>query len=149
MSNALETHIRKIARALHEHQIARLYKIPNDIKIVDGQLIHAEQTPADFLGFTITGRVILLECKMRLRTSLELGPKGLKAHQQIAINEAHKAGGLGLLAWMNGDQVAVIDAGQVNAYRKGKKSIAWNDIHAKYKHTLHEDPKRFFWPFLI
>ena len=148
MTNALELHVRQVSRALHEHQIARLYKIPNDIKVVDGQVIHAEQTPVDFMGFTITGRVILIECKMRKQTSLELGPKGLKAHQQIALNEVHRAGGIGLLVWMNDDQVAVIDYGQVNAYRLGKKSIAWKDIQSKYKHVLTEDPKRFFWPFL-
>ena len=148
MTNALETTVRQVARALHEHQVARLYKIPNDIKIVDGQVIHAEQTPVDFMGFTITGRVILLECKMRKAPSLALGPNGLKAHQQIALNEAHKAGGLGLLAWQNNEVVAVIDASQVNAYRKGKKSIAWKDIPDKFMHHLPEDPKRFFWPFL-
>lgn len=148
MTNALEAHVRKLARALHDGQIARLYKIPNDIKVVDGQVIHAEQTPADFIGFTITGRVIMLECKMRKGTSLEMGPKGLKAHQQIAINEVHKAGGIGLLVWQNGDDVAVIDAGQVNAYRKGRKSIAWRDIPDKYKCPALLSEKRFFWPFL-
>ena len=146
MTNALEAHVRKIAIALHEHQKARLYKIPNDIRIVDNQIIHGGQTPADFMGFTITGRVILLECKMRKQKSLEIGPKGLKAHQQIAIKEAHRAGGIGLLAWMNDDQVAVIDADQVNLYRKGRKSIAWVNIPAKFKHVLNEDPLHFFWP---
>ena len=72
----------------------------------------------------------------------------MKAHQQIAIHEAHKAGGIGLLAWQHGLNVAVIDAGQVNAYRQGRKSIAWKDIPVRFKHPLDEDPKRFFWPFL-
>lgn len=148
MSNALEAHVRKVAAALHDHQKARLYKIPNDIRIVDDQVIHGGQTPSDFFGFTVTGRVILLECKMRAQTSLEMGPKGLKAHQQIAINEAHRAGGIGLLVWMNVDAIAVIDAGQVNTYRKGRKSIAWKDIPAKFKHPLDEKLERFLWPFL-
>lgn len=148
MTNALESHVRSVARVLHEHQIARLYKIPNDIKVVDGQVIHAEQTPVDFIGFTITGRAILLECKMRKAPSLSLGPNGLKAHQQIALNEVHRCGGIGLLVWMNEDRLAVIDAGQVNAYRKGKKSIAWRDIPEKFKHSLEGDPKKLFWPFL-
>ena len=149
MANTLEAHVRKVARVLHTQQLARLYKIPNDIRIVDQQVIHGGQTPADFMGFTITGRVIVLECKMRAQTSLELGPRGLKAHQQIAIKEAHKVGGLGLLAWMNGDQVAVIDADQVNVYRKGRKSIAWNSIPAKFIHDVAEDPARFLWPFVV
>jgi hypothetical protein len=137
-----------VARALHENQKARLYKIPNDIKIVDGAVIHAEQTPVDFMGFTITGRVILLECKVCTAKSLPIGPRGLKAHQHIAISEAHKSGGIGLLAWQHGLQVAVIDAAQVNAYRRGYKSIAWKNIPDRYKHALDEDPIRFLWPFL-
>lgn len=146
MTNALEDHVRKIGRALHEHQKARLYKIPNDIRVVDNEVIHGAQTPADFIGYTITGRVIVLECKMRKQTSLEMGPRGLKAHQQMAINEAHKAGGVGVLAWMNGNVIALIDANQVNRYRSGRKSIAWADIPDKFKHQLDEDPLKFFWP---
>ena len=148
MANDLETFVRSVAQSLHEHQIARLYKIPNDIKIVNGEVIHAEQTPVDFIGFTITGRVILIECKMRKSTSLSLGPAGLKAHQQIALNEAHRSGGIGLLVWQNDTQIAVIDYGQVNAYRLGKKSIAWKDIPSKFKHGLEDDPCSVFWPFL-
>ena len=148
MANELETTVRKIARFLHEHQIARLYKIPNDIKMVNGEVIHAEQTPVDFMGFTVGGRVILIECKMRKGPSLSLGPNGLKAHQQIALSEAHRAGGIALLAWKNDDAIAVIDFDQINAYRKGKKSIAWKDIPDKFKHPLDETAAQFFWPFL-
>jgi len=148
MCNALESHIRKIARDLHDLQLARLYKIPNDIKVIDGRILHAEQTPVDFIGFTAAGRVILLECKMRKATSLSLGPQGLKAHQRLAINEAHKAGGLGLLAWMNDGEIAMIDAGQVKAYGEGRKSITWKSIPPKFKHPVNEEPIRLFWPFL-
>ena len=126
MANKLETHVRKLAMELHSAQIARLYKIPNDIKIVEGRVIHAEQTTK----------------------SLPIGPRGLKAHQQIAINEAHKSGGIGILAWQHGLRVAVIDAGQVNVYRKGRKSIAWKDIPEKFKHGLGESVEQFFWPFI-
>ena len=148
MTNALETHVRKLAMELHSTQKARLYKIPNDMRIVDGALIHGGQTPVDFIGFTITGRVILVECKICTAKSLPLGPRGLKAHQQIAINEAHKAGGIGLLLWQHGLRVAVIDAGQVNVYRQGRKSIAWKEIPDKFKHGLDELAEKFFWPFL-
>lgn len=148
MTNALEAHVRKVAVALHEHQKARLYKIPNDMRIVGNEVIHGGQTPADFMGFTISGRVILVECKMRKENSLQMGPRGLKPHQQIALNEAHRAGGIGVLAWMHGDLIAVIDAGQINTYRRGKKSIAWKDIPVQFKHPLDENPVRFFWPFL-
>jgi len=148
--NFLENHVRKVARALHEHQIARLYKIPNDIKIVDNQLHYAERTPVDFMGFTITGRVIMLECKMCKAASLGLNASGLKAHQLIAITEAHKTGGMGLLAWQKMQTIAVIDAGQVVAYSrdKGRKSIAWKDIPSLYKHSIQEDPVRLLFPFV-
>lgn len=147
-SNALELHVRRVARELHAAQIARLYKIPNDMKIANGYLLHAEQTPADFMGFTITGRVIILECKMTTRPLLPMGPKGLKPHQVIAINEVHRAGGLGLVAWMHAKKIAVIDAGQVTAYRGAKRSIAWRDIPDDFKHCVSEAPLRLFWPFL-
>jgi penicillin-binding protein-related factor A (putative recombinase) len=148
--NALETHVRAVARALHDHQIARLYKIPNDIKIIDGEVQYAERTPVDFMGFTASGRVIMVECKMRNALSLGLNSSGLKPHQMIAIREAHKAGGLGLVCWQRQGQVAVLDAGQVEIYTKGRgrKSVSWKDIPEKYVHELYDDPLRFFWPFL-
>lgn len=148
MTNALEAHIRRVARALHEHQLARLYKIPNDVRLVDGIVVYGDQQPADFMGFTIAGRVIVLEAKMRKQSSLELGPKGIKAHQRIAINEAHRAGGLGLVAWQNGKRIAVIDADQVKTYSLGRKSIPWKAIPERYLHHLDEDPARFLWPFV-
>lgn len=148
MTNALETHIRKVARSLHENQLARLYKIPNDVRLVEGSVVHGDRQPADFMGFTITGRVIVLEAKMRKQKSLELGPKGIKAHQRIAINEAHQSGGLGLVAWMNGRRVAVIDAGQVQVYSHGRKSIPWNAIPDAFIHELDEDPTEFLVPFI-
>jgi penicillin-binding protein-related factor A (putative recombinase) len=147
MTNTLELLVRRVARSLHENQVARLYKIPNDIKMVDGKVLHAEQTPADFMGFTINGRVIILECKMRDNPSLELSKKILKPHQVIAINEVHQAGGIGLLVWQRGDRIAVIDAGQVKTYSEGRKSIPWSAIPDKYKNRPTIDPRRFFWPF--
>lgn len=150
MSNTLETHVRKIARALHEHQICRLYKIPNDRKMADGQLIHAEQGPGDFWGFTSTGRVILLECKVCQRPFLPLGPRGLKAHQQRALQEVESAGGLALVAWQRGSQIAVFDYGFVRLVTYARKSVAWSDVQAipEYLHTLTESPQRFLEPFL-
>jgi hypothetical protein len=105
------------------------------------------------MGFTITGRVILLECKISKGPSLELGPRGLKAHQRIALNEAHRAGGLGLVAWMNENRlgqkrIAVIDAGQVKTYSAGRKSVPWRDIPRRFIHRLDDEPENFLWPFL-
>jgi hypothetical protein len=153
--NALETHVRKVSRALHDAQVCRLYKIPNDRKMVDGQLIHAEQGPGDFWGFTATGRVILLECKMCKLPSLPLGPRGLKPHQVRALREVHAAGGLALVAWQRGDVVAVFDYGFVGLVSHGRKSVPWRDLDdgkgfgfPEYLHPLTEDPLQFFSPFL-
>lgn len=148
MTNALELHVRKVAWALHDHQIARLYKIPNDVKLEAGVVVHGEQTPCDFIGFTITGRAILLECKMFQKLSLPLGKKGLKPHQLKAITECHRAGGIGLLVWQHGVQIAVIDADQVRVYSKGRKSLPWKAIPARFTHPVIVDDLKFFWPFI-
>lgn len=148
MNNSLESLVKSVARVLHESQIARLYKIPNDIKLVGGQVIHGEQTPADFMGFTASGRVMVVECKICKGTSLPLGKSGLKPHQLIAITEAHRSGGLGLLVWQQGDTVAVIDAGMVKTMIGERKSLPWKVIPPRYKKRANVEPLRFFWPFL-
>ncbi len=150
MTNALERRVRIVAKSLHEHQIARLHKIPNDMKIMGDKAIHGEQTPADFIGWTASGRVIVIECKMCEGPSLGLYNKGLKSHQLIAITEAHRAGGLGLLVWQRESQIAVIDADQVKlySYSMGRKSIPWRAIPEKFLHGLDVEHLRFFWPFM-
>jgi penicillin-binding protein-related factor A (putative recombinase) len=148
MTNALELHVRKVAWELHDHQVARLYKIPNDVKMEAGVIVHGEQTPCDFIGFTVTGRAILIECKMFKELSLPVGDKGLKAHQLKAITECHKAGGIGLLVWQRGAELAVIDPDQVLAYSRGRKSIPWKAIAAKYKKPVTCEPLEFFRPFV-
>lgn len=148
MTNLLELRVRCIARMLHDHQVARLFKIPNDMKLAGGVLIYGEQSPADFLGWTVSGRAIALECKEFKELSLPLGPKGLKPHQLIAITECHKAGGIGLLAWQRGDELAVIDPDQIRAYSRGRKSIPWKAIPARYKRPADCSYQAFFWPFI-
>jgi penicillin-binding protein-related factor A (putative recombinase) len=148
MTNALEMHVRKVAWALHDHQLARLYKIPNDIKVNEGVIVHGEQTPCDFIGFTVTGRAILVECKMFQQPSLPVGAKGLKAHQLKALTECHKAGGIGLLVWQRGDELAVIDPDQVMAYSRGRKSIPWKAIPAMFTKSVVCPALEFFWPFV-
>lgn len=148
MTNALERRVRIVANALHEHQIARLHKIPNDMKIVGDQAVHGEQTPADFIGWTATGRVIVIECKMTKDPSLQIGGKGLKPHQLIALQEAHNSGGLGLLVWQHDEEIAVIDADQVKLYSKFRKSIPWKAIPENFRRGLDVEHLRFFWPFM-
>lgn len=146
--NELELHVRKVASFLHDHQVARLYKIPNDVKLEGGVVVHGEQTPCDFIGFTVSGRVILIECKMRQQLSLAVGDKGLKPHQLKAITECHKAGGIGLLLWQRGDELAVIDPDQVLAYSRGRKSIPWKAIPARFKKLAGCSYEVLFWPFI-
>lgn len=144
--NALEKKVRKIADELHEHQVLRLYKIPNDIKIAGDQLIHGDQVPADFIGFTATARAMLVECKITSRGRLDLSKKGLKPHQLQAILEVQRAGGLGLVVWQFEERIAVIDADQVRSYSEGRRSIPWQAIPYRYKKTVVSNPLTFFEP---
>ncbi len=148
MTNQLEILVRKVARTLHDNQVARLYKIPNDVKLVDGVAIHAERTPVDFIGFTASGRVMLVECKMCNEALLPISSRGLKSHQWIALVEAHKAGGLGLLVWEHYKEIAVIDAAMILSYTAGRKSLPWKIIPPHYRRDRDVEHLRFFWPFL-
>jgi penicillin-binding protein-related factor A (putative recombinase) len=147
--NYLELRVQEIANTMHDHQVARLYKIPNDIRLADGVVTHGGQTPCDFLGWTIGGRAIAIECKMFNRPSLPVGEKGLKAHQLIALTECHKAGGVGLLVWLYHEFITVIEPNQIATYSKGRKSIPWKSIPMKYKRPVVCDWDQFFWPFLV
>ena len=145
--NYLELRVQEVANQMHDHQVARLFKIPNDIRLTDGVVTHGGQTPCDFLGWTVTGRAMAIECKAFKQPSLPVGEKGLKAHQLIAITECHNAGGIGLLVWEREETIAVIDPNQIAAYSKGRKSIPWKSIPAKYKRPVVCDWNEFFWPF--
>lgn len=148
-TNALELHVRGVAAALHDHQVARLYKIPNDVRFDGGKTIHGGQTPCDFMGWTITGRAVAIECKMFKGPSLPFKyDTGLKAHQMLALMECHKAGGIGLLVWQRKLEIAIIDPDQVAHYSKDRMSIPWKVIPAKFKKSLATDPLQFFWPWL-
>lgn len=146
--NYLELRVQRVADTMHDHQVARLFKIPNDIRLADGEVVHGAQTPCDFLGWTITGRAMAIECKMFKQPSLPVGDKGLKAHQLIAISECHNAGGIGLLVWQHEEIIAVIDPSQIATYSKGRKSIPWMSIPAKYKRGIDVEWQKFFWPFI-
>jgi penicillin-binding protein-related factor A (putative recombinase) len=145
--NDLELNVQHVANQMHDNQVARLYKIPNDIRLGGDEVTYGGQTPCDFMGWTVAGRAIAIECKMFKQPSLPVGPKGLKAHQLIAITECHKAGGIGLLVWQHEDELAVIDPDQIATYSKGRKSIPWKSIPAKFKKPIDVEWRMFFWPF--
>lgn len=146
--NYLELRVQRVGASLHDYQMARLYKVPNDIRLADGQVVHGAQTPCDFLGWTITGRAIAIECKMFKHPSLPVGEKGLKAHQLLAIRECHRAGGIGLLVWQRDQEIAVIDTDQIRVYSKGRKSIPWKNIPDRFKKPIDVEWRMFFWPFI-
>ncbi len=105
------------------------------------------QTPADFFGYTTTARAILVECKIRNETRLELGPGGLKPHQLRSLRELHRINGVALLAWGRGGvrnmvkRVALLDPDMIEAFSEGRKSIPWKAIPMKHIFLMREFEK--------
>ena len=139
VSNRLENIVRRAARSLREAQKAKLWKIPNDLRITtSGLAVFSDQSPSDFMGHTIQGRAIMLECKDIKAPSLAFGRSGLKAHQWIALQECHDAGGLALLAWSRGDWVSLLDMDLVRALSKDRHSIPWAKIPEQWVRPFTE-----------
>lgn len=129
MGNSLESDTRAAGRYLHDHQMARFWKIPNDLKITSGGFaVFAEQTPCDFMGFTSSGRALLIECKECKASSLSMGSRGLKPHQWLALQECHDAGGIAVLLWRRKGVDAILDVDMIRKFSKGKLSIPWSAI---------------------
>lgn len=126
MANKLESLIRKAGRDLADWQVARIFKVPEEMT----------QTPCDFFGYTTEARAILIECKMVSRTSLPIGKSpGLAPHQWIALEEANRANCLALICWMRYTECAVISMDMAQSMSLGRKSISWQDIPERYIHT--------------
>lgn len=123
MSNKLEALLRKAGRELPDYQVARLYKIPEEMTA----------TPCDFMGFTAWGRVIMIEAKLVARTSLPINAKpGLLPHQFNALHECNKAGGLALVCWARDDECAVLSFDQVLELSRDRRSIPWQKIEERF-----------------
>lgn len=124
MSNKLELVIRHAGRLLHDHQVARLFKVPEDFN----------GTPCDFFGYTASGRAILVEAKMvSSRKALPINNKpGLTPTQWNELLDANRANAISLIAWAYEDVVAVISADQAISYSEGRKSIPWSAIPDRY-----------------
>lgn len=128
VSNKLESLIRFTGQRLREHQVAHIFKVPEEL----------QQTPVDFFGYTASGRAILIEAKMVNRASLPIGcSNGLQPHQWNELLDANRANCIALLAWMRKDIVSVVDVDQVIAYSKGRKSIPWGAIPS----YCHREPR--------
>ncbi len=128
--NLLEHLLRKAGRELADLQIARLFKVPEEM----------QKTPCDFFGYTVTGRAILIEAKMVTDTSLRInGTPGLAPHQYIALREANKAGCLALLCWAQEDVCATLTFDMVLALSKDRLSIPWKKIEKKYLRSITDE----------
>jgi len=129
VSNRCEQLVRKVAKTLTDNQKAKLWKIPNDLRITSsGVMVFGEVCPSDFIGHTVTGRALMVECKDLRSTALSLGKSGLKPHQWLALAECHRAGGLALLVWSHLDFLSVLDMDLIRSLTRGRKSISWTAI---------------------
>ena len=130
LKNFLEHLLRKAGDELANYQVARFWKVHESL----------ERTPCDFMGFTVTGRAILIEAKMVNKTSLPIGVMpGLLAHQVVALEEANKAGAISLVCWSRGDDCACLSWDMVRALSRGRRSIPWAKIEKRFLRSLSGD----------
>ena len=123
MTNKLESLLRLVGRELANYQVCRFHKIPEEM----------QQTPCDFMGFTVTGRAILIEAKMVRRTSLPIGMSpGLSKHQWNSLGEANRAGAIALIVWAHGGTTACLSMDMAEALAAGRKSIPWSAIPPRF-----------------
>lgn len=127
MTNRLEILLRKAGRELADYQVARFYKIPEEM----------QQTPCDFIGFTAQGRAILIEAKMVSRMSLPIGDDpGLSVHQWNELTDANKAGALTLICWARANICATITMDIAITLSACRKSIPWESIPSRFLRSM-------------
>lgn len=137
MTNRLEQKMREVARLLEEKQRAKLWKMPNDLRITSsGEAVYGDKGPADFIGHTASGRCVFIECKDIQATALSLGSRGIKPHQWIALAELDRSGGIGLVVWARREEIAVLTVDMVRSLTRGRKSISWRAIPEEWKANL-------------
>lgn len=113
--NKLELRLRKLGRELADRQVCRFFKVPEEMTA----------TPCDFLGYTSTGRALLIEAKMVVRHRLPVGKSpGLLAHQWNELCDAHRAGAIPLLVWERDGFFKVLTMPAIVSSIDGK-SIPW------------------------
>lgn len=127
MSNKLEALIKYAGRMLEESQVARIFKVPEDMV----------GTPCDFFGYTAAGRAIMIEAKMvSSRSSLPIGAApGLAKHQWNELADANRANVIALIVWQYKGEVAVISMDMAQRYSHRRRSIPWDAIPGHYKHS--------------
>jgi hypothetical protein len=123
MSNKLEILLRRAGRELADYQVARFFKVPEELA----------QTPCDFFGYTVIGRAILIEAKMVERPSLPIGnDPGLQPHQWNELADANRAGALSLVCWARGGICATLSFDLAAKLAEDRRSIPWEKIEKKY-----------------
>lgn len=137
--NELETILRKVGRDLADWQVARIFKVPEEMV----------WTPVDFFGYTKSGRAILIEAKMVSRPSLAIGRSpGLLPHQWAELCDANRANCLALICWAHRGEVATITVDMAIELSKGRKSVSWFAIPERYVRPLRGDHLRLLEPWL-
>jgi hypothetical protein len=148
----LERLIRKAAKSLREYQVATLWKLPNDFRLIKGrEFIFGEEQPADFIGHTRTGRVIMIEAKQHKSDRLQLYCKsGVTPYQWTSLLECHKAGGIALIVWQRGEEIATFDMDIAIALSKDRRSIPFRKIQKRFCHSATDDTAHLtmFEPYL-
>ncbi len=149
----LERLIRKAAQALCDYQVAKLWKLPTDLRMTSsGIMTFGEEQPADFLGHTVTGRAVMVEAKMHNESRLPVGShSGVTSYQWTSLLECHKAMGLALIVWQRGDEIATFDMDIAVELSKDRRSIPWGKIPKRFLHSA-ESPSvhlDMFEPYLL
>lgn len=126
-TNKLEIILRRAGRELADWQVARFFKVPEEMS----------QTPCDFFGYTAIGRAILIEAKLVNRPSLPISnDPGLQPHQWNELADANRAGALALICWGRGDIAATISFDVAQSLAADRKSIPWDKIEGRFLRPL-------------
>jgi hypothetical protein len=105
----LERMVRAILRDLQSRGLCYLWKLPTDLRLTRNGLMPGDPMPADFMGWRIDGRAILLECKDVDRGSLPLGKApGMTPFQLQAANMAQCSNAEYLLLWKRGEEFVIM-----------------------------------------
>lgn len=138
---SLERMLREAGRRLAEHQVAYIFKVPEELT----------PTPCDFFGHTVEGRAILIEAKEVNRTYLSIGTApGLMAHQWNALCDANRANCIALICWARGPECATLTMDMAIELSRNRKSIPWDAISEDFLHSMsgRDAPLYLLEPFL-
>lgn len=117
--NACEKFVDDAERVLRARQLCTYWKIPNDLETL-------KKTPCDFIGHTIRGRAILIECKATSAPRVAVPhARGIKGHQWVALRDAHRCGAISAIVWLHGDEIAVIPFPEAERLLASRRSIPW------------------------